>query len=143
MPVTGGQYQFWDRGNPSTRLSWTSGKLRRLEPQPNEFSLNQHRQDKLLSTTGSGRNAFGNSVAVVGGSAAGLYTASLLARAGKAVRVFERAERLEPVARTLIVTHRMRDLLGRVAEPSIVNESADLSFTRTAVPPPFRWSART
>jgi flavin-dependent dehydrogenase len=62
------------------------------------------------------------SVAVVGGSAAGLFTASLLARQGVPVRVFERIETLEPAARTLIVTHRMRKLLGRAGERSIVNE---------------------
>ena len=61
-------------------------------------------------------------VAVVGGSAAGLFTASLLARQGADVRVFERIETLEPAARTLIVTHRMRDLLGTAAERSVVNE---------------------
>jgi digeranylgeranylglycerophospholipid reductase len=60
-------------------------------------------------------------VAVVGGSAAGLFTASLLARRGVDVRVFERIETLEPEARTLIVTNRMRALLGRAAEGSIVN----------------------
>ena len=38
------------------------------------------------------------------------------------MRVFERIETLEPEARTLIVTHRMRELLGRAAEGSIVNE---------------------
>src|SRR5271170_3694221 len=61
-------------------------------------------------------------VAVVGGSAAGLFAASLLARKGVPVRVFERIETLEPATRTLIVTHRMRSLLGRAAERSIVNE---------------------
>lgn len=61
-------------------------------------------------------------VTVVGGSAAGLFTASLLARRGVPVRVFERIETLEPAARTLIVTHRMRSLLGDAAERSIVNE---------------------
>jgi len=61
-------------------------------------------------------------VGIVGGSAAGLFTASLLARGGRSVRVFERAENLEPAARTLIVTHRMRGLLGAAAERSIVNE---------------------
>ena len=60
--------------------------------------------------------------AVVGGSAAGLFTASLLARAGRAVRIFERAERLDPAHRTLIVTHRMRELLGPLAERAVVNE---------------------
>ena len=62
------------------------------------------------------------SVVVIGGSAAGLFTASLLARNGVPVRVFERIEALEPAARTLIVTHRMKSLLGRSAERSIVNE---------------------
>jgi flavin-dependent dehydrogenase len=61
-------------------------------------------------------------VAVVGGSAAGLLAASLLARGGRPVRVFERTETLEPPARTLIVTQRMRQLLGAAAERSIVNE---------------------
>jgi flavin-dependent dehydrogenase len=58
----------------------------------------------------------------VGGSAAGFFAASLLARAGRAVRVFERAERLDPAPRTLIVTDRMRKLLGPVADRSVVNE---------------------
>jgi len=38
------------------------------------------------------------------------------------VRIFERAEKLDPESRTLIVTSRMRRLLGPVAERSIVNE---------------------
>jgi flavin-dependent dehydrogenase len=62
------------------------------------------------------------SVSVVGGSAAGLFTASLLARQGVPVRVFERIETLEPDERTLIVTGRMRSLLGRAAEGCILNE---------------------
>lgn len=61
-------------------------------------------------------------VTVVGGSAAGLYTAYLLAREGAPVRVIERAEHLAPAARTLIVTRRMRDLLGPAAEGSVVSE---------------------
>ena len=44
------------------------------------------------------------SVAVVGGSAAGLFASALLARQGVPVRIFERIEELEPGARTLIVT---------------------------------------
>jgi digeranylgeranylglycerophospholipid reductase len=63
-----------------------------------------------------------HTVAVIGGSAAGLFTASLLARRGLDVRVIERIESLEPEARTLIVTDRMRTLLGSAAEASIVNE---------------------
>jgi flavin-dependent dehydrogenase len=62
------------------------------------------------------------SIAVIGGSAAGLLTSALLARRGLSVRVLERIETLEPAARTLIVTHRMRGLLGSAAESSIVNE---------------------
>jgi flavin-dependent dehydrogenase len=64
----------------------------------------------------------GRRVAVIGGSAAGLFTASLLARRGVDVRVLERIETLEPEARTLIVTDRMRLLLGQAAEGSVINE---------------------
>src|ERR1700691_6134178 len=70
---------------------------------------------------GPAANASKN-VAVVGGSAAGLLTAAVLARQGARVRVYERIETLEPAERTLIVTNRMRTLLGRAAEGSIVNE---------------------
>jgi flavin-dependent dehydrogenase len=61
-------------------------------------------------------------VQVVGASAAGLFTACVLARRGMPVDVLERAERLEPMPRTLIVTHRMRQLLGPLAEQCITNE---------------------
>ena len=61
-------------------------------------------------------------VAVVGGSAAGLFTAYLLARANVPVRVFEQSPSIDPAARTLIVTRRMNDILGEVGSPSIVNE---------------------
>src|ERR1700728_3606199 len=71
---------------------------------------------------GSVTQNISRNVAVVGGSAAGLLTASVLARQGVGVRVFERIETLEPAERTLIVTNRMRSLLGRAAEGCIVNE---------------------
>ncbi|HEV2618211.1 MAG TPA: NAD(P)/FAD-dependent oxidoreductase [Candidatus Acidoferrales bacterium] len=61
-------------------------------------------------------------VAVVGGSAAGLFTAYLLARSRVPVRVFEQSPSIDPVTRTLIVTRRMKDLLGDVGSASIVNE---------------------
>lgn len=62
------------------------------------------------------------SVAVVGGSAAGFFTAYLLARGGRRVQVLERAGQLDPTPRTLIVTSRMRELLGPVGESSVINE---------------------
>jgi len=61
-------------------------------------------------------------VAVVGGSAAGLFAARLLASQGRPVRVYEGATALRPAARTLIVTSAIRDLLGPSAGASIVNE---------------------
>jgi flavin-dependent dehydrogenase len=61
-------------------------------------------------------------VSIVGGSAAGFYTAYLLAQKGVPVRLYEQASRLEPPARTLIVTSRLRTLLGPLAEGSVVNE---------------------
>jgi flavin-dependent dehydrogenase len=61
-------------------------------------------------------------IAIVGGSAAGFFTAKLLARAGQQVRIFEREERLDPVPRTLIVTTHLRELLGPSSEHAVVNE---------------------
>jgi digeranylgeranylglycerophospholipid reductase len=61
-------------------------------------------------------------IAIIGGSAAGFYTAWLLSRGGRHVRVYERTERLEPSPRTLIVTCRMREILGSLGEPSVMNE---------------------
>jgi len=59
---------------------------------------------------------------VIGGSASGFFTASLLAQGGCSVEVVERAEQLEHNPRTLIVTSHMRTLLGNVGERAIVNE---------------------
>lgn len=64
----------------------------------------------------------GPRVAVIGGSASGFFTASLLARAGCAVQVLERSDRLDPAPRTLIVTNHMRSLLGSVGDGAIVNQ---------------------
>ena len=62
------------------------------------------------------------SIAVVGGSAAGFFAAYLLAREGRAVEVFEQSPKLEAAERTLIVTNRMKNLLGEAGSASIVNE---------------------
>ena len=64
----------------------------------------------------------GAEVVVVGGSAAGLYTAALVARGGRRVRVLEAAPDLAPLSRTLIVTQHLRTLLGQTAVASTVNE---------------------
>ena len=61
-------------------------------------------------------------VVVVGGSAAGLFTAASVARGGRSVRVLESKPLLEPAARTLIVTDHFRGQLGASARESIVNE---------------------
>ena len=59
---------------------------------------------------------------IIGGSAAGLFTAHLLSRAGCRVRVLECADRFDPKPRTLIVTNVMNDALGGVANSAVVNE---------------------
>ena len=61
-------------------------------------------------------------VAVIGGSASGFFTASLLARSGCTVELLERSDRLDPTPRTLIVTSHMRTLLGKVGDSAVVNE---------------------
>lgn len=59
---------------------------------------------------------------VVGGSAAGLYTAAAVARGGRSVRVLESKPGLQPTSRTLIVTNHFRSQAGACASESIVNE---------------------
>jgi flavin-dependent dehydrogenase len=61
-------------------------------------------------------------VGIVGGSVAGLFTALLLGRAGRAVKVFEGGEDFDNRTRTLIVTSRMKDALGDVGKAAWVNE---------------------
>ena len=61
-------------------------------------------------------------VAVIGGSATGMFTACLLARAGLRVRVFEGAGQLDPRPRTLIVTRRLQEILGEAGKSALVNE---------------------
>jgi flavin-dependent dehydrogenase len=69
-----------------------------------------------------GRGQDSSKVVVVGGSAAGLYTAAALARAGRSVRILESMSGLDPAPRTLIVTDHFRDQLGASSSASIVNE---------------------
>jgi flavin-dependent dehydrogenase len=64
----------------------------------------------------------GDDVAVMGASAAGLYSAGLLARTGRRVSVFEAAPEIDPARRTLIVTDSFRTLMGPFAEECVVNE---------------------
>jgi len=64
----------------------------------------------------------GDDVAVIGASAAGLYSAELLARTGRRVRVFDACIQTNPSPRTLIVTDRFRSLAGPLAEGCVVNE---------------------
>src|SRR5882724_7398013 len=61
-------------------------------------------------------------VIVVGGSAAGLFTAASVARGGRRVRVLESKPQFEPVRRTLIVTDHFRQQMGASARESIINE---------------------
>lgn len=61
-------------------------------------------------------------VVVVGGSAAGLYTAVCVAQGGRAVRVLESKPTLDPAPRTLIVTDHFRRQVNGAAGASILNE---------------------
>ena len=61
-------------------------------------------------------------IIVVGGSAAGLFTAARVARGGRSVRVLESKPQFQPPARTLIVTDHFRNQMGVSARESIINE---------------------
>src|SRR5271163_5358941 len=59
---------------------------------------------------------------IVGGSAAGLFTAAKVAHGGRRVRVLESKPGFAPASRTLIVTDHFRNQLGSAAKESIINE---------------------
>ncbi|MGH2662868.1 MAG: FAD-dependent monooxygenase [Actinomycetota bacterium] len=58
----------------------------------------------------------------MGASTSGLLLALELAREGLEVHVFERSEQILPSMRTLIVTQKVRELLGGLASQAIVHE---------------------
>ncbi|HUE41991.1 MAG TPA: NAD(P)/FAD-dependent oxidoreductase [Candidatus Sulfotelmatobacter sp.] len=74
----------------------------------------------LSSQSGASRQK--EEIVIVGGSAAGLFTAATLARGGRAVRVLESKSNFEPDPRTLIVTDHFRNQVGASAGTSILNE---------------------
>ena len=76
--------------------------------------------NKVESDPGNTRRK--KEVVVVGGSAAGLYTASCVAQGGRAVRVIESKQTLDPAPRTLIVTDHFRQQVNGAAGASILNE---------------------
>ena len=61
-------------------------------------------------------------VAIIGGSAAGFFTAYLLAQQDQKVRVFETSDCIEPAPRTLIVTSRILEILGSLGKSAVINE---------------------
>jgi digeranylgeranylglycerophospholipid reductase len=73
-------------------------------------------------STPSGVSRQKKEVVIVGGSAAGLFTAATLARGGCDVRVLESKSTFAPDPRTLIVTDHFRNQLGASAGTSILNE---------------------
>jgi digeranylgeranylglycerophospholipid reductase len=72
--------------------------------------------------SGPGNPRGDKEVVVVGGSAAGLYTAARVAQGGCAVRVLESKPTLDPAPRTLIVTDHFRRQVNGAAGASILNE---------------------
>ncbi|HEY7873492.1 MAG TPA: FAD-dependent monooxygenase, partial [Actinomycetota bacterium] len=71
-------------------------------------------QERIVKTT--------DSVAIIGASAAGLTTARLLAERGRPVTVYERSPSLDVAERSLIVTSRMRDIMGARTEGAVASE---------------------
>jgi digeranylgeranylglycerophospholipid reductase len=61
-------------------------------------------------------------VVVVGGSAAGLFTAWKVARGGHVVRLLDAKPSLDPAPRSLIVTHHFRKQMEDPASACVVNE---------------------
>ena len=63
-----------------------------------------------------------DSAAIIGASAAGLVTARMLAERGIPVTVFERSRTIDPAERSLIVTSRLRDIMGERADGAVATE---------------------
>ena len=61
-------------------------------------------------------------VHIIGGSAAGLFAAYLLAREGKSVRLFDANDVLNTESRTLITTSQLADVLGFFPKEAVCNE---------------------
>jgi flavin-dependent dehydrogenase len=61
-------------------------------------------------------------VDIIGGSAAGLFAAYLLAREGKRVRLFDANDVLNVESRTLITTSRLTEVLDFFPREAVVNE---------------------
>jgi flavin-dependent dehydrogenase len=74
-------------------------------------------------------------VIIIGASAAGLFSAYLLAKEGREVEVFERTNSIGHPPRTLIVTSKINEVLDFIPEEAIVNRVRYLevfSSTRSA-----------
>lgn len=61
--------------------------------------------------------------AIIGASAAGLFAAEHLARAGWRVGVFERQPTLDPARRTLIITPQLQHVLGSLPQAALLHHS--------------------
>jgi digeranylgeranylglycerophospholipid reductase len=79
-------------------------------------------------------------VDIIGGSAAGLFAAYLLAREGKRVRLFDANDVLNVDSRTLITTSRLSEALGFFPKEAVVNQidRIDLYSPRRSVSIPMQ-----
>ena len=79
-------------------------------------------------------------VDIVGGSAAGLFTAFLLAREGRKVRLFDANDVLHAESRTLITTSHLTDVLGFFPRDAVCNKitQIDLSSPHRSVTIPMK-----
>ncbi|HJX09445.1 MAG TPA: NAD(P)/FAD-dependent oxidoreductase [Candidatus Binatia bacterium] len=73
-------------------------------------------------------NKQASEVLIVGGSAAGLFAAYLLAREGKRVRLFDANDVQHTVSRTLITTSRLTEVLGFFPQEAVVNEINEIEI---------------
>ncbi len=67
-------------------------------------------------------------VDIVGGSAAGLFAAYLLAREGKRVRLFDANDVLHTESRTLITTSHLTDVLGFFPRDAVCNKITQIDL---------------
>lgn len=83
---------------------------------------------KWNSPVSSTQKAADDDVVVIGGSAAGLFTAYLLARGGRNVQLFDANDVRHTTPRTLITTARLTEVLGFFPRQAVVNEINEIEL---------------
>src|SRR5208282_3946971 len=108
---------------PQPRVGWRSSAISDFDAVTQCMRVPDAPRDRRSDTVAiperdSRESRAEGEVVIVGGSAAGLFTAAKVAQGGRRVRVLESRLDFAPASRTLIVTDHFRNQLGAAAKES-------------------------